>query len=149
MKKLAASIFLLAFSPQVALAGGDVMSEMRTKLKFLNNRQSVISDNIANANTPKFKASDLKPIDYGKAGGSPSTIQLATTSPGHLGAGKSNIHFKKIRQKDSYDTAPNGNNVVLEEQMVKMSDTDMQYKETASVMKQMNGLMRLAIGGAR
>jgi flagellar basal-body rod protein FlgB len=149
MKKLVVSILLLSAIPSLALAGDDVISDLQTKMKFLNNRQSVISQNIANANTPKYKASDLAPLDFSKSGGeSASTIQLTTTAPGHLGGnGSSNIKFKKMHDKNAYDVTPNGNNVVLEEQMIKMTDTDMDYSATTNMLKQMNGLIRTAVGG--
>jgi flagellar basal-body rod protein FlgB len=144
MRKLAKTAVLLVFFPMIALADGDVTSQMQNKLKYLSTRQSVIADNIANANTPHFRSSDLKPMN------NPSgRLQLVTTSPAHISSGgiSKSGRFQKMRDKDTYDTMPNGNNVDLEQQMVKMSDTDLQYKETTSMMKQMNGLIRLAVGG--
>jgi flagellar basal-body rod protein FlgB len=143
MKKLVVSILVLSFIPAYAFAGDDVVTDLQTKMKYLNNRQSVISQNIANANTPKYKAKDLKPLSFG--GG--SRLQLATTSPSHLGGAGSNGNFKAMKEPDAYDTAPNGNNVVLEQQMIKMSDTDSDYSATTSILKQMNGLMHAAVGG--
>ncbi|MDP7142886.1 MAG: flagellar basal body protein, partial [Alphaproteobacteria bacterium] len=38
---------------------------LSAKMRYLNQRQTVISQNIANADTPNYKPQDLKPIDFG------------------------------------------------------------------------------------
>ncbi|MCE3232033.1 MAG: flgB [Rickettsiaceae bacterium] len=144
--KILAAIVLLLSSVSSATANDDVFSSLQTKMRYLNSRQSVISQNIANANTPGYKSNDLKPLKFGK---STNQLQLATTTPGHIGGAGSAMGFKAIKQRDSYETTPTGNNVVLEEQMVKMSETDRDYETTTNVLKQMNGLLRTAIGGVR
>lgn len=144
MKKLA---LLILLAPSFAFAGEDIMSALRDKLSYLNQRQSVISANIANADTPNYKAYDLAPMATKKQGS--SRLKLRTTAPGHVSNSNSGGRFKKIRDRNTYETAPNGNNVILEEQMVKMAETEMEYQATTSIMKQAAGLVRKAIGDQR
>src|ERR1700731_412316 len=58
---------------------------MAKKLAWLSARQSVLAENVANANTPGFRAGDLKPLDFGKLrGGHGGTLTLTSTAPGHI-----------------------------------------------------------------
>jgi flagellar basal-body rod protein FlgB len=142
MKKPAALSLLLIILPSFSFAAEDVMQDLRNKMRYLNNRQSVISQNIANANTPGFKAMDVEPSGFGKG----NTLQLANTSPMHISSSGARGNFKKVKDRDTYETAPNGNNVSIEEQMIKMSDTDKEYETTTNILRQMGGLVRTAVG---
>ena len=142
MKKLAAAALVLLILPSISQAEEDIRQSLADRMRFLNQRQSVISQNIANANTPGFKSMDLESSGANHSGG----LQLATTNPMHITSAGAAGSFKRIKDKDTGETAPNGNNVVLEEQIMKMSETDREYSTAASVMRQMNGLMRTAVG---
>ncbi len=143
MNKLATSLFLLILLPSASMAKDDVYANIKNKLSYLNQRQSLLSANISNSDTPGYKASDLAPQNTRKSG-----IKMATTSPMHISGSKAGGNFKTIKP-DTYETSMDGNNVDLQEQMVKMSETDLEYRATVSVMKQMDGLMRAAIGENR
>ena len=41
-----------------------IFSILRERMAWLNQRQSVLSENVANADTPGFVARDLKPLDF-------------------------------------------------------------------------------------
>ena len=149
MRKPVLAILLLSFLPSASFAGEDLMSSLSSKLKYLNQRQSVISHNIANADTPGYKARDLEDFRLKGGSGSNMGIQLKATAPGHISGVTSVSQFKTIKQEDSYDTSLDGNNVTLEEQMVKMAETDMEYNKVVGIMRQYNGLIRSAAGGNR
>lgn len=120
----------------------DLSSAIKMKMSYLSQNQALISKNLANANTPGYKAMELQ-APTGNSGGSSS---LRTTSPMHIGGTKKSGRFVAIRQKDTYETAPNGNNVSIEEQMVKMSDNSMQYQSAANLLRKIHGLVGLATG---
>jgi flagellar basal-body rod protein FlgB len=50
------------------------------------------------------------------------------------------------KQKKPYETAPAGNSVVLEEQMMKMSQTEADYNEMINLYKKHMDLLKTAIG---
>lgn len=144
MKSLAFT--LIAFFSLFQLAhADDIFDAMADKMKYTNKRQEIIAKNIANADTPKYKTKDLAPVDFTK-GMKSHKLQLVTTSPSHINPAGNNSPFKTIKQRETYETKPNGNNVSLEEQSVKMSENDMEFRTTAGAMRQMNGLIRMAIG---
>lgn len=123
----------------------DVREALREKMRFLSQRQAIISKNIANADTPGFKALDLS-APQGKNSGSGS-LKLATTSPKHLtGNNGSSSNFKVFRQKTAYETAPNGNNVSIEEQTTKLAGNNIEHQTTKSALKKISNLMSMAIG---
>jgi len=142
MKKLAAFIISIFVFPALSCAEDSVFTDMKKHLSYLNQRQALISKNIANADTPGYKTLDLAPIKSQK---SPRGISLAGTSPMHITHHKAGNNFQTVRD-GSPDTAINGNDVVLEEEMVKMSQTDMEYQKTLSLMRQMTSLVKVAIG---
>jgi flagellar basal-body rod protein FlgB len=131
------------------MADDNLLSSLAKKLKYLNQRQSVISQNIANSDTPGYKARDLEKFNARGGASSAMGVQLQATAPGHIGGVTSISQFRTIKQDDSYDTSLDGNNVSLEQQMVKMTETDMEYNKTVGIMRQYNGLIRSAIGGNR
>jgi flagellar basal-body rod protein FlgB len=57
------------------------------------------------------------------------------------------VNFKTTKQKDTYETAPNGNNVSIEEQMLKMSKNNTQHQEVTALAKKFNNLIAVAAGG--
>lgn len=142
MGKFALAAIMLFMLPSHSFASGDVYSAMKHKMSYLNQRQSLLSANISNADTPGYKASDLTPM----GSKNPSVVKLATTSPMHIASAGGNSSFRRVKDKTA-ETSLDGNNVDLQEQMVKMSETDMEYRATLGFMRQMNSLMRVAIGG--
>lgn len=122
---------------------------MKNRLSFLSERQNVLAQNIANANTPGYKPKDLKQVDFREmVGNSSGTTGLKTTHPGHVSSlGSSSARFKTVEQKNTFETTPTGNAVVLEEQMMKMAENQMDYQTTTSIYKKIAEMMRLAAGG--
>ena len=62
-----------------------VFKMMTTKMDWLAQRQRVLAQNIANADTPGYVPKDLKKIDYKQQFRRETfRLQLATTSPKHI-----------------------------------------------------------------
>ena len=114
---------------------------MAKKLAWLGARQEVLSENVANANTPGFRASDLKPVDFGKLlnGGSNGILKLAATSPAHITTPASGI----VPQAPK---VPSSGPVQLEDQMMKVSDTATDYAFTTSLYQKQIALLKEALG---
>src|SRR5260370_38500969 len=82
-----------ACPPIQALRGGfmpisdvPIFSMLRTRTQWHQERQKILAENVANADTPKFQPKDLTPIDFGRQGqpGGGQQLALALTSPAHL-----------------------------------------------------------------
>ena len=127
-----------------------LFSILRERMAWLNQRQTVLSQNVANADTPGYVARDLKELDFSHALQSTGEAQVAgltLTNPRHIAADTS----KASGSFDSEDTPdveanPNGNTVSLEQEMIKVSDTQMQFQAAANLYGKAMNLMKTAIG---
>ncbi len=123
---------------------------MGQRMAYHSERQSVLAGNIANANTPDYRPLEVKQPDFGKMVEKQSNaVNMMATHPSHIQLGTNNPRFKHIEQKNTYETTPVGNEVVLEEQMLKMSENTMDYQTTTSLYRKMIDIMRVATGGNR
>lgn len=126
-----------------------LFSMLRGRLGYLNERQKVIAENVANADTPNYRPHDLKPFSFEaqvKAAASSAGVQ-AMTQPGHMqapNARRSLSGSKPIRAADS-ETTMDGNGVVLEDEMIKMTDARMNYDAAIGFYQKSLGMLRTAI----
>jgi flagellar basal-body rod protein FlgB len=128
----------------MAIADIPIFSMLRTRLEWAQQRQSVLAENIANADTPNFSPHDLAPPKF--EGHSAPPVQLATTESGHLpGLGGPGERFRTTHG-GSYDTVPTGNAVNLEEEMMKVAANQMDYQAAASLYSRSLALLKTAIG---
>lgn len=126
-----------------------LMSMLGTQMRYLSQRQTVLSQNIANIDTPGYKAMDLKKLDFSKMVEAESGTKLAmsATSPKHLGSATlSNVSaFKVEEEDDELDRSPNGNTVSLEDEMKKVSDSTTKYQESAALMRKYTQMLHTAV----
>ncbi len=119
---------------------------MTRKMDWVEQRQKVIAENVANADTPGFKGRDLKPFTFRDALEDhrrlPARATDAAHLPGTLPAGGIN---KEQRVRNPYETSPDGNNVVLEEQMIKMGQNSQDYGMVTNLYRKNVTMIRMAI----
>jgi flagellar basal-body rod protein FlgB len=132
-----------------------VLSE---RMGFLNDRQRVLAENVANASTPKYVARDLDQRAFsdaianqlpsgraGLAGPAPQApVTMIATRQGHMSSGASTASSGRIVRAPDSETTLDGNAVVLEEQMIKVADTRMNYDAALGLYQKGLQLMRLA-----
>jgi flagellar basal-body rod protein FlgB len=125
-----------------------LFAALKTKMTWLNERQSVLAQNVANADTPAYRAKDLKPLDFKAmvAGAAPG-VRLATTDPRHIamGAADDAAGFKTDSSKP-FEVSPSGNGVSLEEQMMKVTETRASYEMALNLYQKQIGMLRTALG---
>ena len=77
-------------------------------------------------------------------------IGMKTTHPGHIkGTIGGTSGFTQIKEPDIQDTKPNGNQVSLDQELMKMSKNSLDYQTTTSIYRKMTEMMRNAMGGGR
>jgi flagellar basal-body rod protein FlgB len=124
-----------------------LFAAMKQKLGWLAQRQEVLAQNVANADTPGARAFDLKPFDFATLVKRRSMqIELAATQANHLAGNRKRVDIGDTENRRPYETAPAGNAVVLEEQMMKLSENEVDYKLTTELYRKHLGLFRKAIG---
>ncbi len=120
---------------------------MSERMAWLTERQHVLAHNVANANTPGFRPSELKKLDFGRMVAEEARgVQLAATNVKHIAPPRPPTRFEAFEEPDSGDALPGGNAVVLEEQLMKVTDNAMQYQLTTSLYRKHLAMIRAALG---
>lgn len=125
-----------------------LFSVMKSKLAYMSERQSVLAQNIANADTPGYQAMDIKTPNFKKmvaiAG---SQMQLKTTNEKHFsGLGGSSHNSNVIKRDSTYERNPNGNNVTIEEEMAKVAENQAEYQKVLNIYRKSVDMFKTAIG---
>lgn len=125
--------------------GGGLMQALKLRMHYQQSRQKVLSENVANADSPGFRPFDLKPpgLDGGSSG-----VALAQTSAGHMSLTAGNGGFDNTGAP-RFETTPNGNAVNLEDEMMKVAQNQSDYQLATSLYSKSLGLMKIAIGKGR
>ncbi|MBS0363844.1 MAG: flagellar basal body rod protein FlgB [Proteobacteria bacterium] len=142
-----------------------LLTMLKGRMGYLANRQRLIAENVANSDTPGFAPRDLKPFTVSNksqtAAGAQGTSAIpsiggpspglapsggmAMTQSGHMdvpnGKGPS---YKTTGSPDSEMTIDR-NGVVLEDQMIKLTDTRMDYDAAISFYQASLGMLKTAI----
>jgi flagellar basal-body rod protein FlgB len=131
-----------------------LLNAIGAKIDYLSRRQEVISQNVANADTPGYRPQDLTKVDFGSflgrhaTGG--DTLRLRATQSNHMGPEGSTPGQAKDRpQKSTYEVAPAGNAVILEEQLVQANTNKMDYDLMINLYNRNLQLLRTAVGAQR
>jgi flagellar basal-body rod protein FlgB len=120
---------------------------LRQRMNWLHQRQDVLSENVANADTPNYVARDLKPLDFEQAlSGAAGKPSLATTNVRHIALTPSRAGTFEDHEAPDQESSPNGNSVALEAEMVKVSDTQAQFQAAANIYAKAMNMMKVAIG---
>lgn len=123
-----------------------LFSMLRERMSWLNQRQSVLSQNVANADTPGYVAHDLKPLNFDQmlqAG--QSAGRLTITNPRHIAVSTAAAPFD-AQKVPSQEYTTDGTGVSLEAEMIKVADTQAQFQAAANLYSKAMTLMRTAIG---
>ncbi len=104
-------------------------SLLTQRMGWLSKRQEVLAQNVANADTPKYVPHDLKAMDFRRTvEAAQPRLTFATTNASHMEPTRRSPRFHDQADKASYESAPSGNSVVLEEQLMKVSETQVDYR---------------------
>jgi flagellar basal-body rod protein FlgB len=120
---------------------------MMSRMSWLTERQQILAQNVANADTPAFKAKDLKAQTFKEmlAGTGSDHLALAATQPNHLTGTGAAVPFRPVADR-SAETSPSGNSVSIEDQMLKVSSTANEYQLTTSLYRRQIGMLKTVLG---
>jgi flagellar basal-body rod protein FlgB len=99
--------------------------------RWLSLRQTTISTNVANANTPGYRAQDIEPFDKLL---DTKIVPLAVTSPKHM-AMETSLRPQGTRKEQSWEVVHSGNSVSLEQEMLKAGDVSKDYSLNTAIIK--------------
>ena len=124
------------------------------KMDYLNQRQSLIAQNVANADTPGYRPKDLVAVDFKdmlekKATGTAHKVGVAKTDAQHIGMANDSVTANARKSRDTYEVAPAGNAVIMEEQLMHAGQNSMDYNLMVNVYQKQMGLFRIALGSGQ
>ncbi len=128
------------------VSGLPILSMLRTKMQWHQERQRLLSENISNSDTPKFRPSDLTPPKFDSSARGGLGVALQRTSGGHIvGFSGESTSFQQDKPGGA-ETRPAGNSVSLEDEMLKVAENQMDYQAVAGLYTKSLGLMKTALG---
>ncbi len=132
----------------MALTDLPMFQALRQKMQWHQQRQGVLAENVANADTPGYRSKELKELSFGDmvdaevgSGG----LRPVVTSAGHIATGGIGSDVgTKTDKASSFERTPNGNSVVLEEQMMKIAQNQIDYQTATSLYTRSLGMFKTA-----
>ena len=138
---------------------GDIptFSALKERMRFLQTRQKLLAQNVANADTPGYKPKDVSHVGVDPATrgadasrrlnrlGMKSSTGLAVTNPGHIG-GTGMAGNPGEAKGASYETRPSGNAVNLEDEMLKVSQNQIDFQTAANIYQRGISTLKIALG---
>lgn len=125
-----------------------VFNLLKEKLNWHQTRQKLLAENVANADTPGFVPLDLKPLDPSAKGARVGAIGTMATNRAHIVASMSGTSAFKEETSAGWETSPSANAVVLEEQMMKVTENQMDYQMATALYSRGLALLRTAVRSA-
>ena len=121
-----------------------LLSQIKGRLAWLAERQRVIAQNVANADTPGYVGRDLnQPTDFAAAMRGGGGVTMTRTSAMHIAPAGQTERFETKSAPDS-ETTLDGNSVVVEEQMLKMAESRMAYDAAIGLYQKSMQMLRMA-----
>ena len=129
------------------LNGVPLFSLLTNRMSWLSTRQSTLAQNVANADTPSYVARDIKPMDFDAMVSNQKTSGMTLTNVRHI-----DIHAQRGTPEYEEEDAPGeggtpgGNVVSVEQEMIKLSDTQIQYQTATNLYQKAVNMFRTALG---
>ena len=130
----------------------EIFQLAQARAKHAGARQAQIAANIANADTPGFRATDIKPFQetYRAQAQFDVANGLRLSRPGHTLPGERGQAPQSMEVIDRPSGAsPNGNTVSLEIEMLQAIDADRAHNRAVTVFQTSLGILRSALKGSR
>lgn len=123
----------------------------KKRLDWSAQREQVLAANIANANSPGYRAKDIESFDFKtlmrQEARKANEVKPMLTHPMHSrGTIPERGPYQVAGERKAFEVAPDGNTVVLEDQAMKMADAKGQYDLAINLFHKNLQLLRMAIG---
>jgi flagellar basal-body rod protein FlgB len=124
-----------------------ILSMLRERMQWHQERQRVLAENVANADTPNYHARDLMAPNFESLLPRTASVTMARTDPGHMGAAGGDAQFADDRSLH-YEIRPRGTADSHEEEMLKLAGNQKDYYAVTSIYTRSQTLIKTAIGKA-
>lgn len=124
-----------------------ILTDAQSMARHAAARQSLVAENLANVDTPGFKAKDLMPFEK-VFGGTSSSMSMARSRSGHMAAGDRASEFRATQDKTAIES-PDGNGVEVEHEMLKSIEAERQHSRAISIYQSSINILRASLGRGR
>jgi flagellar basal-body rod protein FlgB len=121
-----------------------LFSLVEQQRRWLSARQALVAQNIANANSPGYRAVDVTPFSKVL---DQSALQLASTNLMHISTSPTDSRLASAKEGETWETSYSGNSVSLEQEMIKSGDIRGAFSLDTSIMKAFHGMWLASIKG--
>lgn len=111
---------------------------------WLTVRQSTIAENVANANTPGFKAQDVKPFENVLEA---MTLAVTATRPQHVSHAPADYSRTEVKPDEAVEILHSGNTISLEKEMAKAGEVNRSFALNTSVLKAFHRMLMSSTKG--
>jgi flagellar basal-body rod protein FlgB len=129
----------------MAISNIPLFTMLRTRMHWHQERQRVLAENVANADTPRFQPRDLAPPQFDPRRPATAALSLARTSTSHLAGAGGGTRFQ-LDRNGGFEARPSGNAVSLEDEMMKVANNQMDFQAATSLYTRGLGMLKTAIG---
>lgn len=105
---------------------------------WLSMRQTAVAGNIANANTPGYKAQDITAFE---AALDKAHLSMTQSNPSHLKIGDGTEKPGDLQSQEGWEITHSGNSVSLEQELIKSGEIGRAYRLNTSVVKTFHRMM--------
>jgi flagellar basal-body rod protein FlgB len=112
------------------------------KAEWLSTRQTAVASNVANANTPGYRALDVEPFSTVLDA---SPIAMASTNPAHLSSSEAARGAVREVETDPSEETLSGNSVNLEHEMINLGEVNRDFSMTANIRRAFHQLLLSAL----
>ena len=135
-------IFLREETHRMDIQQIPLFSLLSNRMSWLSARQSVLAENVSNADTPNYVARDLRPLDFAALlRDQEFALHPASTNSAHISPRSG------FRAEDAEAEGGTPNGVVsIEQEMIRLSDTQVHYQTATNLYQKAVAMFRTALG---
>ncbi len=130
-------------------APSGILGLIAKRMEWLGTRQTLIAQNIANSDTPNFTPKDLTEKSFAQAlrASKGSAAAPTMTHEAHLAPLAASGGSQGENRRDLFEVSPAGNAVVLEQELLKMSEVQTQHSLMVNLYRKHLTMMKSVLKG--
>jgi flagellar basal-body rod protein FlgB len=128
------------------IGGLNLFQALTDKMRWHQERQGVLAENVANADTPGYIQRDLEAFQFDTDVKSVATLTTSATSPNHISVTSGGRNARFGADSAPFEVTPSGNGVTLEDEMMRVAGNDMDYQAVTALYTRSVRILKVALG---
>ena len=128
------------------IGGLNLFQALSDKMRWHQERQGVLAENVANADTPGYVQRDLKAFQFDADLKSVATLTTSATSPNHISVTSGGRPPPCGADSGPFEVTTSGSGVALEDEMMRVAGNDMDYQAVTALYTRSVRILKVALG---